>query len=163
MRLPGSTLALGTAYKPENVAIQDLLDVLSDSLSLMARCDLTCVLGDFNVDMSNAEHSKAKQILQFCHHYSLEQLVTEPTRITDTSGTILDLVMISDDSKCKNVEIIHNPCLSDHALVLTGLDVKKPKLKKRVKMQRSVNNINFDALSRLETSSVGLYKCTWKS
>ncbi|XP_072930460.1 uncharacterized protein [Epargyreus clarus] len=148
VRLPSSTLTLGTANRPESVTVQEALDALSDSLSVMAGRDLTCILGDFNVDMTHTEYSKAKEMLQFCHHHSLEQLVKEPTRITNVSQTLLDLVMTTSSSKCKKVEVIHNPCLSDHALILVDFDVRKPKFKKQVKFLRTLKNINIDELSK---------------
>ncbi|XP_072948764.1 uncharacterized protein [Epargyreus clarus] len=144
VQLPGSTLALGTAYRPESVGLMESLDALSESMNLMASCELTCILGDFNIDMSNTQSNKSKEILQFCQQHSLEQLIKEPTRITDNSQTILDLVMTNMNSKCKKVEVIHNHSLSDHALVVVDFDIKKPKLGKQFKLHRALHNINLN-------------------
>ncbi|XP_045541842.1 uncharacterized protein LOC106718371 [Papilio machaon] len=93
VQLQGTKLAIGTAYRPESVGIQEALDALSESINTMARCDVTCVLGDINIDMASPYTPKAQELIHFCHQHNLEQLVKEPTRITQHSETILDLVL----------------------------------------------------------------------
>ncbi|XP_013174571.1 PREDICTED: RNA-directed DNA polymerase from mobile element jockey-like, partial [Papilio xuthus] len=159
VQLQGSSLAVGTAYRPESVGVQDALDALSESINSLARCDLTCVLGDINIDMASPKNPKAQELLHFCHQHNLEQLVKEPTRITQHSGTILDLVLTDNASKCRNVQIIHNYCLSDHALVIVDFDIRKSKFKKEIKYRRPLLHINFDSfnadLNRLPWDSIG--------
>ncbi|CAK1593282.1 unnamed protein product [Parnassius mnemosyne] len=137
-------MAIGTAYRPEYVSVQETLDALSETMNSMARCDITCILGDFNIDMACISSSKVKELKHFCYHYSLQQLVKEPTRITDHSQTIIDLVMTDSPLKCKYIDVIHNHCLSDHALVIVDLDIKKPNLNKEVRIQRPLYYINQD-------------------
>ncbi|VVC97566.1 unnamed protein product [Leptidea sinapis] len=72
VKLPGINIALGTAYRPENISVLEALDALGDSLNSLSRCD-----------------------------FSLAQLVNEPTRITDLSQTILGLVIRDKPLKCK--------------------------------------------------------------
>lgn len=159
VQFQSTSLAVGTAYRPESVGVQEALDALSESINSMARCDLTCVLGDFNIDMASPNTPKAQELKHFCHQHNLEQLVKEPTRITQHSETILDLVLTDNSSKCRNVEIIHNYCLSDHALVIVDVDVRKNKIKKELKYKRTLHNINFDYfnadLNHLPWNSIG--------
>ncbi|CAH2100185.1 unnamed protein product [Euphydryas editha] len=147
VKLPGVNIALGTAYRPESVGVLEAMDALDASLNISAHCDFTCILGDFNIDVSCKDSPKVKELLNFCHHHSLEQLVQEPTRVTDSSQTILDLVITDNSLKCKDIKVIHNNCLSDHALVLLDLNVKKPKIIKQVKYRRTLNNIDIDAFN----------------
>lgn len=144
IQLPGATMSLGTTYRPESVGVIDALDALSESLNSMAPCDYTCILGDLNIDMTHSNSPRVRELKNFCHQNNLEQLVKEPTRITDRSETILDLIMTNSISKCRRVDIIHNHCLSDHALVLLDFDIKKPKLNAQVKIQRTLHNIDID-------------------
>lgn len=148
IRLPGTTMAVGTAYRPESVSISEALDSLSESMNLMGHCDSIWILGDFNVDMAQTDSSKTQEILHFCYQRSLEQLIREPTRVTDRSQSTIDLIMTDNPHKCKNTLVSHNRCLSDHALVVVDLDIKKPKLQTRVIFQRAIKDIALDKFTK---------------
>lgn len=140
-------MALGTAYRPESVNVSEALDSLSEAINSMGHCDDIWILGDLNIDVSQSNTPKVQEFLSFCYQHGLNQIVKEPTRITDHTQTIIDLVMTDKPTICKNVNIFHNNCLSDHALVVVDVNIKKPKLKKHVKYQRALHNINFDKFS----------------
>ncbi|KAG6454220.1 hypothetical protein O3G_MSEX008573 [Manduca sexta] len=144
VQLPNATLAVGTAYRPESVGVSDALDAISESIHSMARCNYTCILGDLNIDLSRSDSIKAQELINFCKQHNLEQLIKEPTRITDDSETILDVVMTDSIARCRHVHVIHNRCLSDHAMVLVDFDIKKPKLTKRVRSQRNLNDLDLE-------------------
>lgn len=148
VRLPGGSLALGTAYRPESVSIDDALDSLSESVNVMARCDYTCILGDLNINLRLDDSKQAKQLMSFCNQHSLDQLVQEPTRITDNTETILDLILTDSPARCKNIKIVHNYCLSDHATVMLDFDLKRPKCVKQVKYQRALHEIISDLFEK---------------
>lgn len=144
VQLPGAALALGTAYRPDSVPVRDALDALSESICCMSHCDYVCVLGDMNIDLAQANSSKVLEFTTFCREHGLDQLVKEPTRVTDCTETILDLVITDCIPKVQNLQIIHNRCLSDHAMVLTDFDIKKPKPIKIFKYRRFIKDINVD-------------------
>ncbi|KAI8434316.1 hypothetical protein MSG28_012397 [Choristoneura fumiferana] len=58
---------------------------------------------------------------------SLVQLVNEPTRITDESATTLDLIITDCPSFVKSIHLHHNPKISDHAMVIAELTIKRQK------------------------------------
>ena len=144
VRLSGVTLAIGTAYRPETVAVSDALDGISESLNVMAHCDHTCFLGDLNIDIIRKETTDAIELGNFCKQHNLEQLIKEPTRITETTRTIIDVVITDIMSKCRGVQVIHNPCLSDHAMILVDFDIMKPKLIRQIKFRRKLSDINLE-------------------
>jgi exonuclease III len=141
IRLTGGTLAFGTAYRPESVSMEDTLDSLSESINMMASCDYTCILGDLNVNLRHNDSKQAGQLLSFCSQHNLDQLVQEPTRITDITETILDLIITDTANRCKNINVVHNHCLSDHATVMLDFDLKSPKYIKQIKHQRVLHDI----------------------
>jgi hypothetical protein len=52
------------------------------------------LLGDLNVDfMSTSESSNRQKVKEILDIYEIEQLINEPTRITATSGTLIDLCL----------------------------------------------------------------------
>lgn len=127
VQLPGATMAIGTAYRPREVSVSDALDSISESMHTLAHCTYTCILGDLNIDLSTKDLPKVKELEHFCHQHGLEQLVNEPTRVTDSSETILDVIMTDSLSRVQDVQVLHNRCLSDHAMVIVDFNIKKTK------------------------------------
>jgi hypothetical protein len=148
VQLPGATMAIGTAYRPETVPVSDALDAISESLNTMANCKYTCVLGDLNIDLNLSESVNTKEFMNFCIQHNLEQVVKEPTRITDSTGTLLDVVMTDCVSRCRGVQVIHNPCLSDHATIIVDLNIKKPKPVKQVRYKRKLGDISLERFTK---------------
>lgn len=62
---------------------------------------LNVFIGDFNINM-NKRYTYSDKLSQVLDLYGLKQLINFPTRITDNSSTIIDLVISNDNSiKCK--------------------------------------------------------------
>ena len=75
------------------------------------------LLGDFNIDLRKKKHSSSKQLLHnFSRQFHLDQLIMKPTRITETSETMIDLIFVNNSQRIVRNDVI--PCsLSDHSLV----------------------------------------------
>ena len=79
------------------------------------------ILGDINADVNTANGRKLNLL---CANYNLKCLITEPTRITDTSATILDQI-ITNASNCVNKVEVHPPVsTNDHCTVSALLNFK---------------------------------------
>ena len=50
------------------------------------------LLGDLNCDMQSKDNANVKALLNITDIYGLEQLINEPTRITPTTSTLIDLI-----------------------------------------------------------------------
>lgn len=92
-------------------------------------------MGDFN-DNLLSESSKLKKIIS---NAKLVSLVTEPTRITPISSTLLDTIITN-----KAESVIHSdifPCpVADHELITVTIDLKKPKRSPTLKSFREMRN-----------------------
>ena len=52
------------------------------------------IIGDFNCDIGKSPPDHQTQKLQFiCCLYQIDQPITEPTRVTPTSATVIDLIL----------------------------------------------------------------------
>ncbi|CAK1540072.1 unnamed protein product [Leptosia nina] len=134
-------IAVGTAYRPESVKLGLAMDALSDSISSFGRCAHVFLLTDFNVDMLNTEKGKSSELAAVLMQQNLHQMVCEPTRISNTSATLLDLIITDVPHMCKCVKVVHNPILSDHAMVISEWRMKKPKPRPQYKYVRALNTI----------------------
>ena len=60
--------------------------------------------GDFNADfsktsMNNAENYHGRKLQGITKSFGLINVITEPTRIAENSETLLDLILVSNESK----------------------------------------------------------------
>ena len=77
------------------------------------------ILGNLNTNMmSNSKFPKndKHELLNFSGTFDLTQLIKEPTRITDTSRTLIDLIFVNNDHRVVKSGVIP-VLLSDHYLV----------------------------------------------
>ena len=86
VRLNKMTILLGNMYRPPNAD----LSVLSNFEAMMERVAAECrdvvLMGDLNINLL-AQSSQSSRLLLITSENNLEQLTSEPTRITDHSQT----------------------------------------------------------------------------
>lgn len=119
--------AVGTAYRPESVTVQNAIGAIGESLDTFGSCRGIFLLSDFNVNVTATDKPNAKMLQTFMMQRNLVQLVSEPTRITDDSATTLDLLITDCPSLVKSIHLHHNTGISDHAMVIAELTMKKQK------------------------------------
>ena len=82
------------------------------------------LLGDMNCHLESSDSLDAKALLNFCRSYNLSQLITTSTRVTETTSSILDIILASDTKRVLNVMVLESS-ISDHDLVYITLKLKK--------------------------------------
>lgn len=145
-------ILVGVCYRPPEQ--RDFLTTLEDMCSkhnefISGEVILT---GDFNIDVSRCDHSMYKAFQDLCSNLILKQLIDRPTRITNSSNTTIDLILVSDKPKIANSGVIH--CgLSDHSITFCTRRVVRAALGYHNTVRiRSLKNYNSDALkSRLRS------------
>ena len=73
------------------------------------------ILGDFNINLLEAE-GKNKRWMNMVTSFSLNQLISCPTRVTDTSSTLIDHVYSNNPSNIAESGVVKYT-LSDHFLI----------------------------------------------
>ena len=106
-------------YRPPNSPI----GLFSHLENLIARRDLTnlefFLLGDVNADIASTNNdNNVRQRANIADIYSLRQLISEPTRITDKSATstLIDLIFTNCPERVVCSGVV-NISISDHSLV----------------------------------------------
>ena len=77
------------------------------------------------------DHQQCQYLLDIINDYHLTQLVDEPTRTTETTASILDLILTSKPALVEDIKI--SPGISDHDIVTASLlhQAQKNKCKPR--------------------------------
>ena len=71
------------------------------------------IIGDLNCDYLKATLSQTERLLEFVMVNELEQMIKEPTRVTSSTSTLLDVLITSTPTLFKEAGVI-NIALSDH-------------------------------------------------
>ena len=75
------------------------------------------LLGDLNVDFKQSVKSSYRDKLnEIFDIYSIHQLINEPTRITETSSSLIDLCLTNSASTVADSGVLHLS-ISDHSLI----------------------------------------------
>ena len=138
-----------------NSFLQELGDDLSYVYSSFDK--LICV-GDLNIDFLKPENYYYARIADIFESLSLKQFVETPTRITATSSTLLDVVILPENTVVHKIENIDASNISDHDAVVCYLKRKTAIGNGKTITFRDFKNFNYDAfykfLKRLPFSSV---------
>ena len=127
-------ILIGVCYRPPsnvNSDMDNFLTLLQDSLDQIIRSNYTSVVivGDFNAHFCPDEQSSTKAGTDLDHFLSgnnLFQLINEPTRITATSQTILDLVITYSPGHCTSHFTLSPPANCDHNVIVAKFNLSVP-------------------------------------
>ena len=129
-------------YRAPNNSLENYLSMLSNIILKLPNNSELILLGDFNIDLSKKTRSPSKQLLHnFSRQFHLDQLITKPTRITETSETMIDLIFVNNSQRIVRSDVI--PCsLSDHSLVFCVFKAGVTKAPPRTIEYRSYKHYN---------------------
>ena len=109
---------VATWYRPPNSSV-DKFDYFETFIDMLDAENAECyLLGDLNCDLgSPALESSSRSLTGITELYDLHQLMSEPTRITETSSTMIDLIFTNTPDKivCTGVSRVG---ISDHSLII---------------------------------------------
>ena len=95
------------------------------------------ITDDLNCNLLEPGCPEAVALLDFCKSVNLTQLIKEPTRVTETSSTLLDVIITPTNTNLVESSGVL-PChISDHYLVHATLKLKISKLPPRFVKMRS--------------------------
>lgn len=97
-------------YRPPS-ALSNWIDLLEEELSIAQATGLELILmGDFNIDFISCSNNKWLNLLQL---FDLSQLVSEPTRVTQNTETIIDHIYTSNPENISTC-FVSQLSISDH-------------------------------------------------
>ena len=82
---------IGVVYRPPNNVMDTFFNELEACLEIISRENKDVYLmGDFNVDLSSPYNNSAQRIINIMSSFALHPLINKPTRITNSTQTIID-------------------------------------------------------------------------
>ena len=102
------------------------------------------ILGDFNDDCLN----RGNHINKVCKILNLWQIIDKPTRITQHSSTLLDLIITNSINMIIQSDVTPSP-IADHEMVSILINIRKPKKGVAVRTYRCRKNYSSDIFCNL--------------
>ena len=111
----------GCFYRPPNLDLSQCLNKLHNVIAALRPANLAnlTICGDFNVDAVSSL-SSLSSILKDFH---LSQVVTDPTRVTNSSATLIDLVLMSNPNILNSCVVQAPVSNSDHNTICVKLNL----------------------------------------
>lgn len=157
------SLLVCTAYRPPGCPItcfnEDFVPKYLQALTL--RKDII-IAGDLNCNLLS-DSLESRALKDLCTSMNLSQFIFKPTRITETTETLID-VMLSSNPVLLKESGVFDITISDHFLVFCVLNLKLTKSKPTEISTRSYRNFNpqsFDEdISRIPWDTVNIFEQT---
>ena len=115
------------------------------------------ILGDFNTNVSKTRRCKlVRSLFDFMNFFNFSQIISDVTRISKTSSSVIDLILVSDFDKISQSGVL-DIGISDHCLKYCTRKILKTTLNShnRVKIRSMENN--------KETFQLNLLNVDWSS
>ena len=139
-------LAIGTFYKAPKIPTKVFHDAYDSLMYIFNRYEQPIITGDFNVNFLAQESSDFTMLSDsIIEPFNLKQVIDQPTRITETSSTLIDLMFVKNIEKVKSHGVCAVPGVSDHHLIFMAYDIKKPKFQPIKVTTRSFKNFDLNA------------------
>ena len=98
------------------------------------------IVGDINCDfVKPIPDSHTRRLQLSCSLYQLDQIITEPTRVTERSATLIDLFLTNKPENISNSGVIHLG-ISDHSMIFAVKSTTVPKFRHSTKEVRDHKN-----------------------
>ena len=112
---------LGLFYGPPN-ATTEYWDAFEDIIEKASEENLDIIIkGDFNCDVLKANTNS--QFFRILSKFNLQNIITDPTRVTNTSSTCIDLIITNHSAIITNSNVLP-PFNSDHCTISTEITFK---------------------------------------
>ena len=153
----GKPLLIAAVYRPPDSPVNQLTNLERHIAMAMTTDQDIIITGDLNCDFLRPESTPSKHLKEIISTYSLKQHIEEATRVTETSSTLIDIVVTRQSMKPKKAGVLHCS-LSDHSLVYIILYHKCPPAKAVTKKIRSYKSLNKESF-REDLSNLPLSEC----
>ena len=135
-------------YRPPNTDVNDFLNKFKSILNNIKRSGLEAIVGlDHNLDLlKQAVHAKTQEFLECILDQNMLPTVTKPTRISKTSATLIDNILISEKLQSNYESVILIDDMSDHLPCILTLKNYNDMHTPTIRIKRNINNCTINKM-----------------
>ena len=150
-------ILVGVIYKSPSVRYGIFSEIEEIIAYITTKYTHVILLGDYNINFLN---KGSGEVNYFTSHilqpFALEQIVTQPTRITDKTKTLIDLVLVNSPQNVNTTGVAAFPGFSDHSMVYLSYSLKRPKFVPKKIIRRDFRNFSSEDFNKeVETAPWG--------
>ena len=144
-----SKMAIGVIYKSPLIPYSVYAAIHENLVSISSKYEHCLIMGDMNINHLLPNSSSCKFFTTYVTEpFALTQVITDPTRITATTSTLIDLMLTSCPENVKVQGVVDTPGISDHCLIFLAYSLKKPKFKPKMVTRRDFRKFDKNAFLR---------------
>ena len=151
-RIKHFDILCGVCYRPpdnDSVSLDNFFEyfqLVLDKIRQLPKQYLIVMLGDFNAHYDVANPSGNSEVggklYSFLESNNLAQLITEPTRVTSNSSTILDLVITNCPERFSASGTLSPPSNCDHSVIFASMNLITHRSRSYKRQVWNFNNVN---------------------
>lgn len=145
VKLHRNTYVIGCLYRPPKGNIPIFITDLENSLLEFYGFQVICG-GDINLDLMDLTNTNVGIFNNTCEAFNLKQVINSPTRLTHTTNTLLDIILIPDNEDNFISGNVDMSCVSDHDLVYCKIN-NRMKKNDNICTFRNFTNVDTELLS----------------
>ena len=139
-------MAIGVIYKSPLIPYSVYAAIHESLVTVTSKYEHFLIIGDMNINHLLPNSSPCKFFTSYITEpFALTQVISEPTRITAQSSTLIDLMLTSCPANVKAHGVVDTPGISDHCLTFLAYSLKKPKFKAKMITRRDFRNFDKNA------------------
>ena len=136
-------IVIGVIYKSPSEAYSVYGNIVEILAFMTSKYKHVVLLGDFNINQLMKEKPAYKYFLNtIIEPLVLTQLIKEPTRITKTTSTLIDLMLVNSPENVKHTGVTDIPGISDHCMIYCAYELKKKKFIPKIIRRRDFRNFS---------------------
>jgi len=134
---------VGVVYRPGGDVMAFLADFEETLSTVVPNSDYVFCLGDFNINAFNTFNNSFINFTTLLDSFCLQQLITDPTRVTPYSSTLIDFVLVSSDLGIAESGVRDVRNLADHRVVYCVSDLDPGPSAPIVRSFRNYSSFNY--------------------
>jgi len=154
-------ILIASVYRPPNTSTEIFkkIEILMQNLDQENK--EVIILGDFNCDiLSSTISNHTRKFLDLIEVFQFDQAITQPTRITPNSETLIDVALTNCPENIMNSGVVHVG-ISDHSLIYVCRKISFVKTQPKLIESRNYKNYNPGHFNRDLDNLLNQY--TWES
>ena len=142
-------MAIGVIYKSPLIPYSVYAAIHENIVAITSKYDHCVIMGDMNINHLQPNSSACKFFTTYLTEpFAFTQMITEPTRVTATSCTLIDLMLTASPENVKVQGVVDTPGISDHCMTFMAYSLKKPKFKPKMVTRRDFRKFDKNAYMR---------------
>lgn len=122
LQINNQLFVVGAIYRSPNGNYEEFLNFFGQKIENEDICkNEVLIMGDFNINFNDTENYNTKKLNNMIRDSGYKQIMNHDTRITNTSSTMIDLI-ITNMYDLEPLPFIY-PNISDHLIIGTNLNI----------------------------------------